>query len=194
MRYEKGHKDTTKQRILTVAADRFRKDGIAAAGLAGLMADAGLTHGGFYAHFDSKEDLVRQAVRQAAAGTLERLKEKAGNGLGAVIRSYLSPEHRDDAAQGCVMASLAAELARHPDTTRQTFGQGLEEFIDFFVSLMPEGSAEARRKKAIALFATLAGSLQMARAVPDRETSAAVLAAGIAAAHLIAGIREEPTA
>ena len=103
MRYEKGHKDATRARIVDVASRQFRENGVAAAGLAGIMAEAGLTNGAFYAHFKSKEDLLR-AVLADALGRREttlRTASERGAGLEATIRDYLSPRHRDDPGRKC---------------------------------------------------------------------------------------------
>ncbi|MGC2086529.1 MAG: TetR family transcriptional regulator, partial [Bradyrhizobium sp.] len=98
VRYEKGHKDETRQRILDVAARQFRERGVSAAGLAGIMADAGLTNGAFYVHFDSKEQLVRQVLDDALARREQvwrKLEDEEG-GLSTMIGDYLSARHRDD--------------------------------------------------------------------------------------------------
>src|SRR5262245_29938742 len=112
MRYEKGRKDVTRQRIIDVESGQFRTHGIAAAGLAGIMTEAGLTNGAFYAHFDSKEDLVR-AVLSDALGRREQTLHAAADvesGLEALIRDYLSPGHRDDPGRGCPTAAMVAEI------------------------------------------------------------------------------------
>src|ERR1700754_349801 len=97
MRYDKGHKDATRQRIVEVASRQFREQGVAAVGLAGIMTDAGLTNGAFYAHFDSKEDLVREVL--ASPGKRSEMWQAAaesGEGLESAIRRYLSANHRDN--------------------------------------------------------------------------------------------------
>src|SRR4051794_20775044 len=108
MRYEKGRKDQTRKRVVDVAAAQFRAKGIEGTGVAGLMADAGLTHGGFYAHFKSKDDLVREALSAAHARSLETWKtearaarESGGNGIEAIVRRYLRAAHRDRPDLGC---------------------------------------------------------------------------------------------
>src|SRR6201995_1421653 len=106
MRYEKGHKQTTRRPLLDVASAQFRENGVAAVGLAGIMSGAGLTNGAFYAHFKSKEDLVENVLRNAMRGREERLliPPEADEGLEAEIRHYLAPGHRDRPSSGCPTA------------------------------------------------------------------------------------------
>src|ERR1700675_1479731 len=111
MRYEKGHKDLTRQRIIEVASKRFREQGVAAVGLAGVMSDAGLTNGAFYAHFDSKEDLVREVLSHAGFRNKSSRAAEEGTGLEGAIRDYLSVSHRDNPARGCPTSALVAEIA-----------------------------------------------------------------------------------
>src|SRR6266513_3128546 len=108
MRYTKDHKQATRQRILEAAGRRFKRDGIDGAGLASVMADAGLTNGAFYAHFASKEDLVANVLADQLRTQRHTFDAQPPNraGLEAVIRSYLSPEHRDECAEGCPSAAL----------------------------------------------------------------------------------------
>ncbi|RDJ22216.1 TetR/AcrR family transcriptional regulator [Bosea caraganae] len=193
MRYEKGHKDETRRRIVETAARRFRKDGIAATGIAGLMADAGLTHGGFYAHFPSKEDLVRQAVdvaltsataEHAAAAAVARAE--GGDGLEIIVRRYLSRTHRDHPETGCAIATLAAELARSSAETRGTFAQDADQLIQVIAAEIPAASAEEARASASMVLALMVGALQLARAMPDAAASDAMLQAGRRAALALA--------
>src|SRR5213079_2661729 len=123
MRYPKDQKQATRQRILEAAGRRFKQDGIEGAGVASLMSDAGLTNGAFYAHFTSKEDLVANVLAdQLRAQRQTFAAEPPGRaGLEAIVRAYLSPEHRDACADGCVSAALLDEIARRPAATRQVF-------------------------------------------------------------------------
>ena len=127
MRFAKGHKEETRQRIIEVASAMFRRDGVEAVGIAGLMAEAGLTHGGFYAHFRSKEDLVREAMLWAFEHS--RLRRETGGDKAAaleeLIRVYLRPAHRDAPERGCAVAALVAEIARHEAATRTVFSEKL---------------------------------------------------------------------
>ncbi len=190
MRYEKGHKETTRRRIVETAAARFRKDGIEGVGLADLMAEAGLTHGGFYSHFSSKEDLVRAAVEEASGHSAANFNRRiAEGGLEAWIRAYLRIAHRDHPEQGCVVAALGSELARHPKSTRRGFTESLSRVTTAIASHLPANLSPAvKRKKAVGIFATLVGALQMARTVNDPALSDELLEAGIASALSLAGI------
>ncbi|MFK8252740.1 TetR/AcrR family transcriptional regulator [Ancylobacter terrae] len=188
MRYEKGRKETTRRRIVEIAARRFRDEGVDGVGVATLMAGAGLTHGGFYAHFDSKEELVRQAVDDALAASADNLaKVQAEGGVEAVIRHYLSPRHRDNPGAGCAIAALAPEIARHPEATRMVLAQGTERFAAVLAPHMGAVDADERRARANALVALIMGTLQLARVEPDAERSAAILESGIAAALRLLG-------
>ena len=136
MRYQKGRKEETRQHIIDVAAKRFREDGIASAGIAGLMADAGLTNGAFYTHFTSKEDLVRQTLLALPASLESAVVQAIRNGVPAEVwvRQYLSQKHRDNPGTGCIAATLSAELARHPEETRVAFHAGYDRLSLIHIS------------------------------------------------------------
>ena len=123
MRYGKGHKQATRQRILEAAGRRFKQDGIDGAGVAAVMSDAGLTNGAFYAHFSSKEDLVANVLADQLRAQRHNFDAQPPDraGLEAFIRAYLSPQHRDQCADGCPSAALLDEIARRPAATRQVF-------------------------------------------------------------------------
>jgi TetR/AcrR family transcriptional regulator, transcriptional repressor for nem operon len=189
MRYEKGHKDSTRRHIIDTASRRFRENGVAAVGIAGIMSDAGLTNGAFYAHFKSKEDLVESVLSSALQRREERLRAAAEGdaGLEAVIREYLAPSHRDRPSGGCPTAALVAEVARHPKAMRDAFTEKVASFVDLIASQIRQGSADERRRRAIALYGTMVGTLQIARAVNDRRLSDEILESGIRAALALAG-------
>ncbi|MDE2238908.1 MAG: TetR/AcrR family transcriptional regulator [Rhodospirillales bacterium] len=193
MRFEKGHKEETRQRIIETASRKFRRDGVAATGIAGLMGEAGLTQGGFYAHFTSKEDLVRLALESALDQTQanrQKILEATETGpesLEALIRFYLRPSHRDTPERGCAAAALVSEIARHEPETRAVFTARLRGLLEQYISAFPaEMDAPARERAAIGLFATLLGCLQMARAVNEPEFSDKILESGIEAALRLA--------
>ena len=188
MRYEKGHKDTTRQRIIDVAAKEFRENGVAAVGLAGIMSDAGLTNGAFYSHFESKEDLVQTVLAHALSRRQATLlaASEANVGLEATIRDYLSSRHRDRPGGGCPTAALVAEVARHPKATRDAFTDKVSTFIPLIASQIRAGSASARRRNAVAIYGMMVGTLQLARAVNDKELSDEILESGVTAALALA--------
>src|SRR5437870_125323 len=135
MRYDKGHKHASRRRIMEVAAERFRSDGIAASGLAGIMSDAGLTNGAFYPHFRSKAELVRETLAAVMDDQLSEMREVVtAGGLEAAIAAYLSPEHRDNPERGCALAALLPELAREPPETRTHCAERLEAMVSQIAS------------------------------------------------------------
>jgi AcrR family transcriptional regulator len=191
MRYDKGHKDETRRHILDVASAQFRESGIAAVGLAGIMSEAGLTNGAFYSHFASKEDLVREVLTDALTRREERHKANLENGvaLETTIRDYLSTRHRDRAGTGCPTAALVAEIARHPKATRDAFTGKVSDIIVLMAEQIRQGSAKDRRRKAITIYSTMVGALQLARAVNDRPLSDEILENAVEAAVAIANER-----
>lgn len=190
-RYEKGHKDETRRHILDVASTQFRESGIAAVGLAGIMSEAGLTNGAFYTHFASKEELVREVLSEALNRREERHKANLENGvaLEATIRDYLSTRHRDHAGAGCPTAALVAEIARHPKATREAFTGKMSDLIALMAEQIRQGSAEERRRKAIAIYAIMVGALQLSRAVNDRQLSDEILENAVKTAVALANER-----
>lgn len=191
MRYDKGHKDETRRHILDVASAQFRESGIAAVGLAGIMSQAGLTNGAFYTHFASKEDLVRQVLTDALTRREERHKANLENGvaLETTIRDYLSTRHRDHAGSGCPTAALVAEIARHPKATRDAFTGKVADIIELMAEQIRQGTAKDRRCKAITIYSTMVGALQLARAVNDRQLSDEILENAVKNAVAIADER-----
>jgi TetR/AcrR family transcriptional repressor of nem operon len=192
-RYEKGHKAETRRRVVDIAARRFRSEGVDAVGVASLMADAGLTHGGFYAHFASKEILVKEALSAALASFppagADAADAAAPLDLRAYIDAYLSPAHRDRAANGCAIAALAPEIARRPRTTRAAFARQAARLIDRVAAALPGGGASGDRLvAAYGLLAQMMGSLQISRIVLDKTLSDRLLTAGRADALRRAGL------
>lgn len=192
MRYGKEHKEETHRKVVEAASRRFRKDGIEATGVVDLMADVGLTHGGFYAHFASKEALVKEALAAASAKSrihlqreIDKARSEGRDPLEAIVRTYLTTLHRDRPDRGCSVAALGSEIGRHPRKTREAFTEGLDKTLEIIASALPAGVTSNRKDKACAVFATLIGSMQLARAVSDGAMSQSVIEAGIAAALLI---------
>jgi AcrR family transcriptional regulator len=188
MRYAPEHNDVTRKRILAAASRLFQEHGIAAVGLARIMAEAGLTVGTFYTHFKSKEALLREALLQSLDARHEELEQTLhAADLELVVRAYLSPEHRDASGTGCPVAALASEVARHPRATRNTFASHNAATLDTLAAWLSSRQGKAvGRAEAAAVLGLLAGTLQLARATPDRAESDAVLEAGVRAAIRLA--------
>lgn len=184
MRYEKGHKDTTRKHIIDVAARRFRNDGVAAAGLAGIMTDAGLTNGAFYTHFSSKDDLVCETITTALDKVRQRILAADGEGA---IRDYLSARHRDHPETGCPTSALVAEIARLPRKTRAVYTERVAKLFDLIAGRFAEGSEQERRRRAMALYGLMIGTLQLARAVSDKKLSDEILENGLQTALALSG-------
>jgi TetR/AcrR family transcriptional repressor of nem operon len=178
MRYGKGHKQATRQRILEAAGRRFKQDGIDGAGVAAAMSDAGLTNGAFYAHFASKEDLVANVLADQLRAQRQNFDSQppAREGLEAFIRAYLSPEHRDQRADGCPSAALLDEIARRPAATRQVFTDELLNTADDIAARLDPTGAETARTDALTIHGLMIGAPQLARALADRDLSDQLLA------------------
>jgi TetR/AcrR family transcriptional repressor of nem operon len=181
MRYGKDQKQATRQRILEAAGRRFKQDGIDGAGVAAVMSDAGLTNGAFYAHFASKEDLVACVLADQLRTQRHSFDAQPSNraGLEAIIRSYLSPQHRDACADGCPSAALLDEIARRPAATKQVFADELLDTADDIAARLDPTDPDAARTDALVLFGMMIGTLQLARALTDRDQSDQLLAQGV---------------
>lgn len=194
MRYEKGRKDASRRRIMDVAAERFRCDGIAATGLARIMSEAGLTNGAFYPHFQSKAELVRESIAAALEEHSERLEElQAAGGLETALAAYLSPAHRDDPGQGCALAALLPELAREPSKTRRLYAERFQETVQKLSEALPRRTADPAGV-AIGIYALLIGALQLSRATEGTALSDRILAAGADAARALLEPRQDERA
>lgn len=180
-RYGKEHKEATRQRIMESAGRRFKQSGVDGSGIATLMADAGLTNGAFYAHFESKEDLVANVVAdelRTQAETVSRLP--AGRaGLEQFVREYLTPQHRDNPAAGCPSAALLDEIVRCSDATKLAYTDGARTIIDEIAARLSPRNPQSARGRAIALYTMLVGTLQLSRALADPELSLEILTRGI---------------
>ena len=177
-----SHKARTRARIVESASRAFRERGVEGVGIADLMRGAGLTHGGFYAHFPSKDALVAEATRSGLADSQREFLAEAAAAhpeapLREIIRRYVSRHHRDHPAEGCVMPALAAEIAREPETVRHAFTGSVEHLIAGVAEFCPGETAEARRDAALALIAGLVGAVALSRAVDDQELSDRMLLA-----------------
>lgn len=168
-----------RERIIDAAGALFREKGVHGIGVADIMKAADLTHGGFYGHFSSKDDLVAQACRQvmelAAANWERTVADAPGDPFAALLTHYLSPRHRDDPGRGCVFAALGADAARSGPLVHDAFAEGLEPLIDLLAQSAPGTSKKARRRKGVAAMAGLVGALLLARAIGKRELSDEIL-------------------
>lgn len=191
MRYDKGRKEETRERILDAAAMRFRRDGIDAVGVASLMGEIGLTQGGFYNHFESKDELTRDVVATSLRSTRETMQRaidaKTRGGIEELVGFYLNPAHRDHPGSGCTCAALTMEIARGSAATRHAFTAGLRETLALIRERLPPPlKPKQRRETAQAIFASMVGTLALARAVDDPALSDELLAAGRRAALALA--------
>ena len=183
MRYSREHKLETHARIVKKASVRLREKGAHGIGVADLMKDAGLTHGGFYAHFDSREALVIEAFTHAMDRSTERWRKLGEQTppekrLATIVNSYLTPLHRDDPGHGCAVPALGAEIARESPKTRRVFAGRLEQMIDMLAAQIPDVPRKAARKQAMAALATMMGTLVMARIAGSGDFSDEILGAG----------------
>ena len=187
MRYSREHKQETHVRIVRKASVRLREKGAHGVGVADLMKEAGLTHGGFYAHFDSREALVIEAFAYAMDRSMERWRKTCeqispDKRLAMIVDTYLTPLHRDDPGHGCAVPTLGAEIARESPKTRKAFSAKLEQMIDMMAEQMPDASGKVARKRAAATLATMMGTLVLSRIAGSSEFSDEILSAGREAA------------
>jgi len=183
MRYAEDHRRQTHSRIVENASYGLRQKGAEGLSVVDLMKLAGLTHGGFYNHFDSRAALVGEAIAFAMDQMVERWK-KLANGKAnedrfeALIADYLSPRHRDNSKQGCALPALAADVARSSPSERRAFASKLEKMIDVFVKLLPDEAPEQARQIGTGAIATMVGSIVLSRAVGAGKLSDRILDAG----------------
>ena len=168
MGHSKASKREHHEAIVGVAASRFREDGIERVAVADLMHDAGLTHGGFYRHFESRDQLVGEAV--------ERALHDGGQAMAAVIDAYLSISHRDNLGTSCAVTTLAGDVARSHPRARAAYTDQVRIYIDMLMRLLPQGSSDRSRATAITALSTLVGAVSIARAVNDEALSREILA------------------
>lgn len=168
-----------RERIVDVAARLFREKGYDGIGVADLMKNAGLTHGGFYGHFASKEDLMIEACQHALEKSLEGWRAKVASepqrALPAIIDSYLTTRHRDQPGTGCPAAAMGADVARMSPGARPAFTQATRQQFALLEGLLPEGAPAERHRQAIATFAAMVGAMVLARSVDDEALSMEIL-------------------
>ncbi len=191
-RYGNEHKQATRRRIIETSGRRFKRDGIDSSGIATLMADAGLTNGAFYAHFASKDDLVATAVADQLREQRERFSALAPGraGVEQYVREYLSIQHRDHPGEGCPSAALLEEIGRCAGAVKQAYTDGLLAVIDDIGARLAPDNPQSARVQTLSVFAMMIGTLQLSRALADRQVADAVLAQGIQNVLALLGARQ----
>jgi len=184
MKVSKEQAARNRERIVEAAAQLFRERGFEGIGVADLMKEAGLTHGGFYGHFSSKEDLIAEASARALTRSLahwSKLAERVpGDALSAIASAYLTGRHRDNPGAGCLLAALGPDVSRQGPAVRRAVTDNVRSALGLLAKLVTGKSKAARRQEAISTYATLVGAMVMARAVDDRALSQEILDAGLA--------------
>ena len=182
MGHSRAEKAKTHKRIVAIASKRFREEGLAGVGIADLMKEAGLTVGGFYKHFDSRDDLMAEAVG-SALGAWKRQVDAAASGgppvtYESLVDDYLSEAHRDQPGTGCPVVALAGDIARSDKRTRVLVTQETQESIQLLATLLPDASEKDKgtaRSRAILTYCALVGAIGVARAVSDEQLSREIL-------------------
>jgi TetR/AcrR family transcriptional repressor of nem operon len=179
-------KRATHERIVEVAARAIRRSGYSGAGVADIMKEAGLTHGGFYAHFASREAMLAEAADRAGAESIAVAESVVASAppdkaLEAMVRSYLSKAHFENAEVGCPIASLGSEMPRQAPEVRHAATRRIKEMIEVVARQLPEKSESDAYEHALVIMATMVGTLVLARAVDDQELADSLLQAGLKA-------------
>ena len=179
-----SRKEATHERIVEAAARAIRRSGYDGTGVANIMKDAGLTHGGFYAHFESREAMLAEAADRAGSESLATLERVASDAppekaLQALIRAYLSKEHLEGAERGCPMAALGSEMPRQAPEVRRAATRRIKEAIDLVARQLPDWGKPNAHEQALATLSTMVGALVLARAVDDPKLSDALRSAAL---------------
>jgi len=181
MGHSKADKAHSHDRIVQMAAARFREVGVDGIGVAGLMQEAGLTHGGFYLHFDSRDDLVAEAIEHALQDGGRVVDAMANSKLGnkallaGLLDWYLSAAHRDGMATSCAITTLAGDVARCNERARTAYTQQVGAYLGLLTRLIAGEKNKSKRARAIAALSTMIGAVSMARAVNDEKLSREIL-------------------
>ena len=179
MGHSRAEKTETHKRIVRIAAKRMREEGLEGVGIADLMKEAGLTVGGFYKHFRSRDDLVDEAVRSAFGGMKRQLQSDAKAGqppsYANLVDNYLTEAHRDNPGTGCAFSALTAEIARGGKRTRAIASEQIRDDFQLIADLLPGKDRRAARSKAILTFSALVGAMSLARAASDEKLSHEIL-------------------
>ena len=182
MRYAEDHKQATRAKVLKAASRVIRQNGPDRVAVAGVMAEVGLTHGGFYAHFESKDDLLAQAIGQMFVDSADKFSNVTGDrspaeGLRRYFDFYLGADHRDQRDRGCPLPALAADLPRLPAASREIYGRGVAGLASKLEDRMAAAGLDKPETLALSVLSELVGAVALARAVTDREQSDAILSA-----------------
>lgn len=183
MKVSREQAAANRERIIEVAGKLFRENGFDGIGVADLMQAAGLTHGGFYGHFKSKDDLAAQACSRVMARALEKWTALArlprGDARAEIVKAYLTESHCDGPGNGCLFAALGSDVGRQGRAIRRAFRKGLESQVDVLGKVAPSRSRAAKRKQALADMAQMVGAMVLARAVDDRTLAKEILDAAV---------------
>ncbi len=179
-----SRKEVTHDRIVETAARAIRRSGYGGASVAEIMREAGLTHGGFYAHFESREGMLAEAADRAGADGMAALARVAAaappeKALEAMLRAYLSKEHVEGVETGCAIAALGSEMPRQAPKVRRAATRRIKETIDLVARHLPEWGESGAHERALVIVATAVGALVLARAVDDRKLSDALREAAL---------------
>lgn len=179
MKVTREKSEENRQTVIETAARMFRENGYDGVGVSPLMQEAGLTHGGFYKQFKSKDDLIAQATKAALDQTAARLASIGDPSdtrrLETIIRHYLSEAHRDAPGQGCALAALGADAARHGPVVRGVMEDAVRTHLELLASSDLQGESDGARGRAVATLATMVGALVLSRAVDDKALSSEIL-------------------
>jgi TetR/AcrR family transcriptional repressor of nem operon len=193
MRYAEDHKQETRAKVLKAASRVIRQNGPDRVAVAGVMAEVGLTHGGFYAHFASKDDLLVQAIGQMFVEVRDNFLRRADalapqEALKAYFDFYLSPDHRDSRERGCPLPALAADLPRLPAESRKTYGQGVASLTALIASRLSDAGKDDAEALAGSILSEMVGAVALSRAVADKAQSDGILEASRQSIRLRVGI------
>lgn len=180
MRYRPEHKDEIHQKIVKDASRRIRSEGITGAAVSAVMKDAGLTHGGFYKHFGSKDELLMESVGEAFGEMAERLayvaeQARPGTAWKAIVKAYLSVEHCDHAECGCPLAAIAPELARAGEAMKSPIFEELQRYRSRMLPFMPGRRTADKERAFFSIFSTMIGAIEIARMMPEKAIREKVL-------------------
>ena len=181
MRYPPEHKTETRQRIVKDASRRIRAEGMTGAAVSTVMHDSGLTHGGFYKHFDSKDELLVESLSQAFRDIAERLtlaarRSKPGTAWKTIVKTYLTMEYCDHPERGCPLPALAPELARVDHAIKPRILQELKKYRSRLLPFMPGRRTADKERAFFSIFSTMIGAIELARLLPEPVMREKVLA------------------